>query len=108
MISRTSALLLLLSLSQCKLRHYDWSVVRNIQIIADRSLIVQTVNGDAHPAPLHVENGDVLSINVTNNLPDMGVSFHWHGFEMRGDQIYDGVVGVTQCAIAPGESFLYM
>ena len=58
-------------------------------------------------APVHVENGDTLSINVTNNLPDMGISIHWHGFLMRGAQVYDGVVGLTQCAIAPGESFLY-
>ena len=36
-----------------------------------------------------------------------GISIHWHGFVMKNAQHYDGVVGLTQCAIAPGEKFLY-
>lgn len=101
-------LFFLLRVSACaKLRHFNWSVMRSVEVVAERTLIVQTVNGRLDAPPLHVENGDVLSINVTNNMPDIGVSIHWHGFVMKGAQIYDGPVGITQCAIAPGESFLY-
>lgn len=32
---------------------------------------------------------------------------YWHGLLQKGTSPMDGVVGVTQCPIAPGNSFLY-
>jgi len=32
---------------------------------------------------------------------------HWHGFFQHDSHWADGPVGVTQCPIAPGHSFLY-
>lgn len=57
--------------------------------------------------PLHVKRGEVLSIEILSDSSVRDVSIHWHGFEMKGKQAYDGVVGVTQCAIRPKTSFLY-
>ncbi|KAG5644329.1 Acyl-coenzyme A oxidase 2 [Asterophora parasitica] len=40
-------------------------------------------------------------------LLDISLSQHWHGFFQAGSSWADGPVGVTQCPISPGHSFLY-
>lgn len=63
---------------------------------------------DAFPGPtLEARPGDSLVIDVENALEDEGVSMHWHGLSMRGANDMDGAVGITQLAIAPGETFTY-
>ena len=57
--------------------------------------------------PIHILEGDRLEVALENYLPTTGLSLHFHGFEMRDAQVYDGVVGITQCAVSPNESFLY-
>jgi len=57
--------------------------------------------------PIHVLEGDRLEISLENYLPTTGLSLHFHGFEMADSLVYDGVVGITQCAVSPNESFLY-
>ena len=86
---------------------YHFKIQRNVQVVGGKTLIVNTVNGNIRGPAINVRRGETLSVLLTNNLPDHGVSLHWHGFEMRGVQHYDGVVGLTQCAVPPGESFLY-
>ena len=34
-------------------------------------------------------------------------SIHWHGLHMKNNCWMDGVHGITECGIAPGESFTY-
>ncbi|WP_333908180.1 multicopper oxidase family protein [Thalassococcus lentus] len=53
---------------------------------------------------LRARQGDRLSITVENALPDP-TSVHWHG--LRIDNAMDGVPGLTQEAIAPGDRFDY-
>ena len=48
--------------------------------------------------------GDLISVRLTNRLPDP-TSIHWHGVALRNDM--DGVPGLTQQAVAPGETFDY-
>ncbi|RXW21108.1 hypothetical protein EST38_g4718 [Candolleomyces aberdarensis] len=72
---------------------------------------VTVVNGFT-PAPLIKANtGDLLQINVVNNLTDpsmfRGTSIHWHGMYQHTTNWADGAAGVNQCPISPGESFLY-
>ncbi|XP_063686440.1 uncharacterized protein LOC134820148 [Bolinopsis microptera] len=86
---------------------YEFRIQRNVQVVGGKTLIVNTVNGKVQGPAINVRRGETLSVLLTNDLLDHGVSLHWHGFEMRGVQHYDGVVGLTQCAVAPGESFLY-
>ncbi len=59
--------------------------------------------------PIHVQAGDTLQVSVTNNMQNLGLSIHWHGFEMAygNNKIYDGVVGVTQCAIPPRVDYVF-
>ena len=33
--------------------------------------------------PIHIRNGDFLSVSVMNSLQSTGLSIHWHGFEVR-------------------------
>lgn len=57
------------------------------------------------PGPLlKVKQNSTLLLNFTNNL-NMPTSVHWHG--IRVDNKNDGVPGLTQPEIQPGESFLY-
>ena len=58
------------------------------------------------PGPeLVVTQGELVEVTLTNRDVEDGVTLHWHGYDVpSGD---DGVAGVTQDAIAPGESFVY-
>ena len=47
-----------------------------------------------------------MNIVVINNL-DVATTLHWHGQLQRGSTTMDGVMGITQCAIAPGASMTY-
>lgn len=65
------------------------------------------VNGQ-WPIPLITATvGDSLTLNVHNDLGTESTSLHFHGFFQNGTSHMDGAVGVTQCAIPPGESFTY-
>ncbi|KAI9359650.1 laccase [Zopfochytrium polystomum] len=51
--------------------------------------------------------GDTVVVYVTNNLESNGTAVHWHGLRQNYTAASDGVPGVTQCAIAPGDTFKY-
>jgi FtsP/CotA-like multicopper oxidase with cupredoxin domain len=64
------------------------------------------INGQ-FPGPLiEVNRGDRLVVNVTNHMEN-STALHWHGLYQNGTNWYDGTIGVTQCGIAPGSSFVY-
>ena len=66
-----------------------------------------TVNGSLLGPTIHVAVGERLRLSVELSSAIRDLSIHFHGFEMRGQQAYDGVVGITQCAIRPGMNFTY-
>lgn len=58
------------------------------------------------PGPIiRVKRGDTLRIRFRNEL-DEPTSVHWHG--IRIENAMDGVAGLTQDAVQPGESFDYV
>ncbi|MEO9823147.1 MAG: multicopper oxidase family protein [Paracoccaceae bacterium] len=61
-------------------------------------------NGTTPGPELRVRQGEVLSLRFENQT-DQGSSVHWHG--IRLENAMDGVPGMTQPLIAPGESFDY-
>ena len=61
-------------------------------------------NKQVHGPTIEVVEGDRLRIYVTNNLP-AATSVHWHGIILPNGM--DGVGGLTQKAIQPGETFKY-
>ncbi len=62
------------------------------------------VNGIVPGPVLNWREGDVVTINVTNNLPEM-TGMHWHGIILPNDM--DGVPGLEFPGIMPGETFTY-
>jgi len=57
------------------------------------------------PGPtIRVNDGERVRIIVRNKLPE-GTSAHWHGLEVPNNM--DGVPGISQDPIAPGDSFTY-
>lgn len=63
-----------------------------------------SINGQIPGPTLHVKEGDLVTVYVHNKL-DEGTSIHWHGLLIPWEM--DGVVGVTQDPIPPGETFKY-
>ncbi len=61
-------------------------------------------NGRVPGPEIRVKEGDTLRVRVNNRLPD-GTTIHWHGVPVPNPM--DGVPGVTQKSIPPGESFTY-
>ena len=61
-------------------------------------------NGQTPGPTIEVVEGDHLRIFVTNKLPEQ-TAVHWHGVLVPNGM--DGVSGLTQKGIAPGETFKY-
>src|SRR5262245_5847631 len=61
-------------------------------------------NGTTPGPTIEVIEGDRVRIYVTNRLPEP-TSVHWHGILLPNGM--DGVAGLTQKPIAPGETFKY-
>jgi FtsP/CotA-like multicopper oxidase with cupredoxin domain len=61
-------------------------------------------NGSTPGPTIEVTQGDRVRIYVTNRLPE-ATTVHWHGVILPNGM--DGVSGLTQRPIEPGETFLY-
>jgi FtsP/CotA-like multicopper oxidase with cupredoxin domain len=88
-------------------------VVRTFDLVAapaegtfgdGRRLRVWAYNGTVPGPTLRVRLGETVRVRFTNHLPQ-ATTIHWHG--VRVPNAMDGVPGVTQPAIQPGESFVY-
>ena len=61
-------------------------------------------NGQSPGPTIEVVEGDQVRIFVTNKLPEH-TSVHWHGQRIPNGM--DGVTGLTQKGIEPGQTFVY-
>src|SRR5213593_3768744 len=61
-------------------------------------------NGQTPGPTIEAQEGDRVRFYVTNKLPEP-TSVHWHGVILPNGM--DGVSGLTQPHIAPGETFVY-
>ncbi|MXY23913.1 MAG: multicopper oxidase family protein [Acidobacteria bacterium] len=72
--------------------------------IDGRTFTMYGFNGQ-YPGPLiQVPQDATITVNVTNRL-ELPTAVHWHG--IRLENRYDGVPGLTQDPIEPGETFQY-
>ena len=86
----------------------------------ERSMI--TVNRELPGTPIVVCKDDTIVVVVKNKLHAATTTVHWHGLFMHGEKDAtmgeeefnpdatpwaDGVPGVTQCPILPGQTFKY-
>lgn len=87
-------------------REYEW-VITDITANPDGVFRPMMVINGQFPGPMIVCNeGDTIVVNVVNHAKN-ATSIHWHGLFQNGTNWNDGTVGVTQCPIAPGQSFRY-
>ena len=61
-------------------------------------------NGQVHGPTIEAVEGDPVRIYVTNKLPE-NTSIHWHGLLVPSGM--DGVGGLSQKTIEPGETYKY-
>ena len=74
------------------------------QIAPQKTIDVWGFNGSAPGPTIQVTQGDKVRVIFKNELPEPS-SIHWHGFE---DQLgNDGMPGISQAPVKPGESFTY-
>ncbi|MCY9657121.1 multicopper oxidase family protein [Paenibacillus chondroitinus] len=76
----------------------------NQEIAPGKSLPVWTFNNSVPGPQIRVKQGDAVKINLKNELPEP-VTIHWHGVPVPNSE--DGIPGVTQNAVQPGQSYTY-
>lgn len=65
---------------------------------------VWAFNGQVPGTPIRIRRGQSINATIVNRL-EVPTAVHWHG--IRLPNAMDGVAGLTQPAIQPGESFNY-
>jgi FtsP/CotA-like multicopper oxidase with cupredoxin domain len=66
--------------------------------------IAWTYNGKVPGPEIRVTEGDIIRVVLKNDLPS-GTTIHWHGIPLKNAM--DGVPGITQPSVKPGETFVY-
>jgi len=78
--------------------------VAEVEIASRHSYRTWVYNGKFPGAEIRVKEGDRLQIVLDNRLPEQ-TTIHWHGVPVPNAM--DGVPGLTQRPIKPGERFVY-
>ncbi len=73
--------------------------------VAGRRQRVYTVNGSSPGPTIVAEQGDLVRVVLRNRNIGAGTTIHWHGVDVPNGE--DGVAGVTQNAVLPGDHFTY-
>jgi FtsP/CotA-like multicopper oxidase with cupredoxin domain len=73
-------------------------------IVPGRTLDLWGFNGSAPGPTIQADEGDRVRIVFDNHLPEP-TGIHWHGLELPIEM--DGVPGVAQKPVMPGERFVY-
>lgn len=64
-----------------------------------------TVNG-ATPGPeIRAVKGQLIQVTLVNDNISDGITLHWHGLDVPNAE--DGVAGITQDAVKPGQNHVY-
>jgi len=74
------------------------------QLNSEVTVDAYTFNGSVPGSQIRVTEGEKVTIHFKNELPE-ATSIHWHGITVPNAM--DGIPGVTQNAVQPGESFTY-
>jgi len=59
------------------------------------------INGQMPGPTIEADEGDTVTVELTNDHPSETLTIHWHGIHQKGTVYADGVAGITQCALAP-------
>ncbi|CAM6108899.1 unnamed protein product [Calypogeia fissa] len=90
-----------------RLLKYHWTVDYSWDSPDCVERLIIAVNG-LYPGPvIRAKAGDTVEVKVHNLMPTESVSIHWHGILQKGTPWADGAAFVSQCPIAPGETYTY-
>ena len=76
-----------------------------IRLASGRPVDALTFDGMSPGPELRVRQGDLVQVTLVNRDVTQGVTIHWHGVDVPNAE--DGVAGVTQDAVLPGERYVY-
>ncbi len=85
-------------------KEFDLEIARTPVNLSGKAAMATTINGRIPGPVLHWNEGDEVTVRVTNRL-DVDTSIHWHGIILPNGM--DGVPGLTYPGIRPGETFTY-
>ncbi|MFF5256428.1 multicopper oxidase family protein [Streptomyces leeuwenhoekii] len=85
-------------------KHTFRAIPSQVELGAGRTFSTWTYEGLLPGREVRVTAGDTLALRFANQLPE-ATTVHWHGIELRNDM--DGVPGVTQAPVEPGQTFDY-
>jgi FtsP/CotA-like multicopper oxidase with cupredoxin domain len=76
-----------------------------VDLQSGRRIQALTYEGRVPGPELVVRQGDLVEVTLVNEDISEGVAIHWHGVDLPNRE--DGVPGVTQDAVRPGERYTY-
>jgi FtsP/CotA-like multicopper oxidase with cupredoxin domain len=76
-----------------------------IRLDSGKTVDALTFNGQVPGPEIRVKQHDLVEVTLLNEDIDRGVAIHWHGVDLPNRE--DGVAGVTQDAVLPGERYTY-
>lgn len=77
----------------------------DVRLSSGKVVHALTYDGQVPGPMLDVRQGDSVEVTLVNEDIAEGVSIHWHGVDVPNGE--DGVAGVTQDAVLPGERHTY-
>ena len=88
-----------------KVREFHFSASRaKVNLGAGPNFWAWTYNGQVPGPEIRVKEGEIIRVFLKNFLPEE-TSIHWHGVPVPNPM--DGVPGITQKGVMPGETFVY-
>jgi FtsP/CotA-like multicopper oxidase with cupredoxin domain len=76
-----------------------------VRLSSGREIDALTFDGQVPGPELRVRQGDLVEVTLVNRDVSGGVTIHWHGIDVPNAE--DGVAGVTQNAVLPGQHYTY-
>ena len=83
--------------------HFSASAAR-VNLGSGPDFMAWTYNGQVPGPEIRVKEGEIIRVVLKNYLSE-GTTIHWHGIPIVN--VMDGVPGVTQQTVKPGETFVY-
>lgn len=87
---------------------FNWTTgwgMYNVDGVKDREVI--TCNGEFPWPDIKVNRGDRIVVYLNNGFTNANTSLHFHGLFQNGTSQMDGPPLVSQCPIAPNDTFIY-
>ena len=86
-------------------RHVLTATKATVRLPSGREIDAWTYNGQVPGPAITATQGDLIEVRMRNADIEGGVTLHWHGYDVPCGE--DGVPGLTQLAVGPGEEFVY-